>query len=102
MKTDGDGIFRSGGFEEIRQKFGFVHESAVPGDHDSNLDMERVRTISEGVATALRSSGAPAAFLGRSYASLRVHEECTPSSTGMGGQLSCLVCELIKRLRGAT
>ena len=63
LKTDGDGIFRSNSFEDIRQAHQFVHEWAAPHDHDSNAEIERdIRTIFEGVATALESAGAPAYF----------------------------------------
>jgi hypothetical protein len=63
VKTDGDGIFRSDTFNNIRKKFGFVHERAAPDDHDSNAEIEReIRTIFEGTATALEASGAPAYF----------------------------------------
>ena len=63
LKTDGDGVFNSGSFEELRVKFGFIHEKSAPYDHDGNTEIEReIRTIFEGVATALESSGASPYF----------------------------------------
>ena len=63
LKTDGDGIFRSKSFEDIRLDHQFVHEFSAPHDHDSNPEIERdIRTIFEGVATALENAGAPAYF----------------------------------------
>ena len=29
LKTDGDGVFNSGSFEELRVKFGFIHEKSA-------------------------------------------------------------------------
>jgi hypothetical protein len=63
LKTDGDGVFVSDTFERIRTKYGFVHERSAPADHDSNSELEReIRTVFEGVATALQASWAPAYF----------------------------------------
>jgi hypothetical protein len=63
LKTDGDGVFTSGNFEEIRTKHGFIHERSAPEDHDGNAEIEReIRTTFEGVATALEAAGAPAYF----------------------------------------
>ena len=63
LKTDGDGIFTSEALSKIREGFGFIHERAAPGDHDSNPEIERdIRTVFEGTATALVTAGAPAYF----------------------------------------
>ena len=63
LKTDGDGIFRSTKFEELRTRYGFIHEWAAPHDHNSNTAIERdIRTVFEGAATALQASGASSRF----------------------------------------
>jgi hypothetical protein len=85
LKTDGDGVFVSGSFEEIRGKYGFVHERSAPDDHYSNAEIEReIRTTFEGVTTALEASGAPA-FLGGGYAPFYLYEKYAASGAGGGG-----------------
>jgi hypothetical protein len=65
LQTDGDGIFTSASFEEMRRQFGFIHQMSAPGDHNTNPEIEReIRTLFEGTATALHASGAPPSFWG--------------------------------------
>ena len=74
LKTDGDGIFLSGSFEEIRRTHGFIHERSSPDDHDTNPEIEReIRTIFEGVSTAMNAAGV---FLCGGNAAFCFHEEC--------------------------
>ena len=80
LRTDGDGVFgRSGRFQQIREKFGFVHERPAPYDHEQSCHIDReCRTLLEATATALIQSGAPSSFWGEAAAHYTFTRNNTP------------------------
>ena len=80
LRTDGDGIFgRSGRFQEIRDRLGFIHERPAPYDHEQSCHIDReCRTLLEATATALIQSGAPPSFWGEAAAHYTFTRNNTP------------------------
>ena len=79
LKTDGDGIFRSKSFLELKEKYGFVHERSAPYDHEQSAMIDReCRTLLEAVSTSLAQSGAPLSFWGHAAAHFTFTKNNTP------------------------